>query len=216
MHGAQYLVGVSRCSLVTMQHRVTGAQLKITIADTYALALETSQCIDIKPKQRVSLPDIEGDVQPQIVAHAALHRFEGLHHGEPDRLEEREQQRLFFVWPTERASMKEQHEIFVDRCALAVRQGEPGIEEVAEGRRAVPTGPAHLLIKSLDGLGHIDMDGEPNVGLVNPHAKRFGGDQQGRLLCLKRRWIAARLTRRCVSGSPGTAPAPRHTSPRSS
>src|SRR5690242_10204584 len=50
------------------------------------------------------------------------------------------------------------------------------VEEHAFARHAVAAGAARLLVVALDVLGQVVVQDEPDVGLVDAHAKRDGGD----------------------------------------
>ena len=49
-----------------------------------------------------------------------------------------------------------------------------GVEQGAPGRFAVAAGPPGLLIVALQILGHVVVDDEPDIGLVDAHAERIG------------------------------------------
>ena len=51
----------------------------------------------------------------------------------------------------------------------------PRVEEYAVAGQIVAAGPARLLVVPLDGLGHIVVDDETDIGLVDAHPEGDGG-----------------------------------------
>ena len=56
------------------------------------------------------------------------------------------------------------------------------VEENAVARQTVAPRPARLLVVALDALGHVVVDDEANVGLVDAHAERDGGNDDRGLI----------------------------------
>ncbi len=63
----------------------------------------------------------------------------------------------------------------LDQPPLLNHVGEP-VDQKRSGREAIAPGAAGLLVVALDVFWEVEMGDEPDVGLVDPHAKGDGGD----------------------------------------
>jgi len=90
--------------------------------------------------------------------------------------------------PAKRVAVEGQHEVLVDGyliLSLPADRRARAVQYEAVGIFPVPTCAPGLLVKGLDGLGHVDVNRKADVGLVDAHSEGLCRDQKGQVIPFK-------------------------------